>query len=91
MTNDKGHGNADVNGFYLYYEILGTGDPVVLLYGAFMSTASMEGLATALARTRQVIAVDLQGHGRTADVDLPLSYGQMADDVAGLVRHLGVE
>ena len=91
MTDDKGHGYADVNGLYLYYEILGTGDPVVLLYGAFMSMASMEGLATALARTRQVIAVDLQGHGRTADVDRPLSYGQTADDVAGLVRHLGVE
>ena len=91
MTDDKGHGYADVNGLYMSYEILGTGDPVASLHGAFMSTESMEGLATALARTRQVIAVDLQGHGRTADVDLPLSYGQMVDDVAGLVRHLGVE
>jgi pimeloyl-ACP methyl ester carboxylesterase len=91
MTDHKRHGYADVNGLDMYYEILGTGDPVVLLHGAFMSTGSMEGLATALARTRQVVAVDLQGHGRTADIDRPLSYEQMADDVAGLVRHLGVE
>ena len=91
MTDDSRNGYADVNGLAMYYEILGSGDPVVLLHGAFMSTGPMGEMVTALAGTRQVVAVDLQGHGHTADIDRPLSYEQMADDVAALVRHLGFE
>src|SRR5688500_3344411 len=76
-------GYAPVNGLQMYYEIHGSGGvPVVLLHGAYMNTGAMEFLLSGLARTRQVIATDLQGHGRTADVDRPLSYEQMADDVA---------
>ena len=67
-------GYALVNGLQMYYEIHGSGGvPVVLLHGAYMSTGMMEFLLSGLAKTRQVIAADLQGHGRTADIDRPLS------------------
>jgi pimeloyl-ACP methyl ester carboxylesterase len=78
---------ATVNGLKMYYEIHGTGRPLVLLHGAF-------GYATvypALAKDRQVIAVELQGHGHTADRDGPLTYEQMADDVAALLKELKIE
>lgn len=78
---------ATVNGLKMYYEIHGTGKPLVLLHGAF-------GFATVyptLAKDRQVIAVELQGHGHTGDIDRPLAYEQMADDVAALLKHLKVE
>jgi pimeloyl-ACP methyl ester carboxylesterase len=96
MTNGDaqapGAGNyAEVNGLSMYYEIRGTGEPLVLLHGAYMTIDAMGEVAPGLARTRQVIAVELQGHGRTADIDRPLSYEQMADDVAALVDHIGIE
>jgi pimeloyl-ACP methyl ester carboxylesterase len=84
---DESHGYADVNGLKMYYEIRGSGKPLVLLHGAF-------GWATeypALAKNRRVIAVELQGHGHTADIDRPLTYEQMADDTAALLRHLKIE
>jgi pimeloyl-ACP methyl ester carboxylesterase len=84
-------GYAEVNGLTMYYEVHGSGGvPVVLLHGAYMSTGAMQPLLSDLARSRQVIAVDLQGHGRTADVDRPLRYEQMADDVAALLEHLSI-
>jgi pimeloyl-ACP methyl ester carboxylesterase len=84
-------GYAPVNGLQMYYEIHGSGGvPVVLLHGAYMSTGLMEFLLSGLAKTRQVIATDFQGHGRTADVDRPIQYEQMADDVAALMEHLGI-
>jgi pimeloyl-ACP methyl ester carboxylesterase len=84
-------GYASVNGLNMYYEVHGSGGvPVVLLHGAYMSTGAMQWLLSDLAKSRQVIAVDLQGHGRTADVDRPLQYEQMADDVAALMEHLGI-
>jgi pimeloyl-ACP methyl ester carboxylesterase len=84
-------GYAPVNGLNMYYEIHGRGGvPVVLLHGAYMSTGMMEFLWSGLANTRQVIATDFQGHGRTADLDRPITYDQMADDVATLMEHLGV-
>ena len=76
-----------VNGLKMYYEIHGTGRPLVLLHGAF-------GWATVfptLAKARQVIAVELQGHGHTADIDRPLTYEQMADDTAALLKQLRIE
>jgi pimeloyl-ACP methyl ester carboxylesterase len=83
-------GYSPVNGLNMYYEIHGSGDvPVVLLHGAYMHTGMMEFLLSGLANTRQVTAVDLQGHGRTADIDRPITYEQMADDVAALMEHLG--
>jgi len=65
---------------------------LVLLHGAYMSIDTAFGtFVPTLAATRQVIAVELQGHGRTADIDRPLSYGQMADDTAALLQHLGID
>lgn len=84
-------GYAPINGLQMYYEIHGSGGvPVVLLHGAYMTTGLMEFLLSGLATTRQVIATDFQGHGRTADVDRPITYEQMADDVAALMDHLGL-
>jgi pimeloyl-ACP methyl ester carboxylesterase len=82
---------ADVNGLHMYYEIRGTGEPLVVLHGAYMSIDTMGMIVQPLAQTRQVIAVELQGHGRTADVDRPLSYEQLADDVAAFMQEIGVE
>ncbi len=81
-------GVAPVGDLRMYYEIHGEGRPTVLLPGAYMTTDMMGPLLAGLAATRQVIVAEPQGHGRTADVDRPLSYEQMADDAAGLIRHL---
>ena len=82
---------ASVNGLEMYYEIHGTGEPLVLLHGAYMTIDAMGEVVPSLAKTRRVIAVELQGHGRTADIDRPLSYEQMADDTAALLRRIGIE
>jgi pimeloyl-ACP methyl ester carboxylesterase len=91
MSGEVGGSYAEVNGVKMYYEIHGTGLPLVVLHGAFMTIGAMGAIVAALAEARQVIAVELQGHGRTADIDRPLSYEQMSDDVAALLRHLGIE
>jgi pimeloyl-ACP methyl ester carboxylesterase len=88
---ENGGNYAEVNGLNMYYEIHGTGEPLVVLHGAYMTIDGMGELVTSFAETRQVIAVELQGHGRTADIDRPISYELMADDVAALLRHLGTE
>lgn len=82
---------APVNGLEMYYEVRGEGEPVVVLHGAYMTVDAMAGIVSELAKTRRVIAVELQGHGRTADADRPITYEQMADDVAALIEHLGLE
>ena len=85
-------GFAPVNGLNMYYEIHGTGQPLVLLHGAFSGIGTSFGTALpGLATTRQVIGVELQAHGRTADIDPPLRIEHMADDTAALLRHLGIE
>ncbi len=83
-------GYAPVNGLHLYYEIRGTGAPVVVLHGGLSNTELIAGMITQLARTQRVIAVDLQGHGRTADIDRPFTCEAMADDIAGLLRYLKI-
>jgi pimeloyl-ACP methyl ester carboxylesterase len=83
-------GYVPVNGLQMYYEIHGQGRPLVVLHGAFMTIELMGALITGLARDRQVIAVELQGHGHTADIDRPLTYEGLADDTAGLLRQLGI-
>lgn len=88
MATGKGH-YAAVNGLQLYYEIHGQGEPLILLHGGLNNIALLGDTLTQLATTRQVIAVDLQGHGRTVDIDRPLRYEFMADDIAALIRHLG--
>jgi pimeloyl-ACP methyl ester carboxylesterase len=89
-TNGKGH-YAEVNGIKLYYEIHGAGKPLVLLHGGLGAIEMFGPNLPALARGRQVIAVDLQGHGRTADIDRPLSVEAMAGDIAALIKHLKLE
>ena len=79
---------AEVNGIKLYYEIRGSGRPLVLLHGGLGAGEMFGPNLPALAKGRQVIAVDLQGHGRTADIDRPLSVELMADDIAALIKHL---
>jgi pimeloyl-ACP methyl ester carboxylesterase len=89
-TNGLGH-YADVNGIKLYYEAQGTGKPLILLHGGLGAIEMFGPNLPALASGRRVIAVDLQGHGRTADIDRPLSVALMADDVAALIRYLKLE
>ncbi|MFG1832043.1 alpha/beta fold hydrolase [Micromonospora chersina] len=79
---------ADVNGVRLWYEVHGTGRPLVLLHGGYGSTEMFAPVLPSLVTRRQVVAVDLQGHGRTADVNRPLRHESMAEDVAALLRHL---
>ena len=82
---------ASVNGLHMYYEVHGRGRPLVLLHGALSTIESnFGGIVRALAATRQVIAIEQQAHGRTADVDRPLSHEQMADDSVELLRQLGI-
>ncbi|OON80641.1 alpha/beta fold hydrolase [Streptomyces tsukubensis] len=82
---------AEINGLSLYYEEHGpeAGGLLLLLHGGFGSGESFAPLLPDLARHRRVVTVDLQGHGRTADIDRPLRAALMADDVAALVGHLG--
>jgi pimeloyl-ACP methyl ester carboxylesterase len=82
---------VEVNGINLYVETHGTGRPLVLLHGGLGSGEMFGPILPALAEHHQVVAVDLQGHGRTADIDRPLDVRLMADDVAALVDHLGLE
>ena len=82
---------ADVNGLSLYYEEHGSGEPLVLLHGGISAGEMFAPILPELAAGRRVITVDLQGHGHTADVDRPLRPQTMADDVAGLIEHLGLE
>jgi len=85
-------GYAPVNGLKMYYEIQGSGEPVVLLHGAFMAiTDDWRVWISELSKTRKVIAVEMQGHGRTADIKRDLSYENLADDVAGLLDYLKIE
>src|ERR671928_35276 len=82
---------AEVNGINLYFETHGTGRPLILLHGGLMSGETFGPVLPALAERHQVIAVDLQGHGRTADIDRPIDVRLMADDIAALSHHLGLE
>jgi len=82
-------GYAPVNGLKMYYEVHGDGDPVVLLHGAFMTiTNNWPKWIGELSKSRKVIAVEMQGHGRTADIERELSYENLADDVAALLDYL---
>src|SRR5258706_9451013 len=81
-------GYAPVNGLKLYYEIHGTGEPLILLHGGVGATDMFAEALPALSKARKVIAGDLQAHGRTADIDRPLSLEAMADDIAALIKHL---
>ena len=83
-------GYASINGLRLYYEIHGAGEPLVLLHGGLGSTETFGPNLPALAAERQVITADLQAHGRTGDIDRPLAYEAMGDDIAALIGQLGI-
>jgi len=82
---------ASVNGLKIYYEITGTGQPLILLHGGFGNTEMFMPARAALAKNYKVIAVDLQGHGRTADIDRPIVPDSMANDIAALIKELNLE
>jgi len=90
-TTDARTGYAPIGDLNMYYEVHGRGRPTLLLHGAYMTIDSMGPILPGLAESRQVIAMEQQGHGRTADVDRPITYEQMADDTAALVRHLKLD
>ena len=98
MTNSpdarvQGAGSyVSVNGLEMYYEVHGTGQPLVLLHGAFSAIGTSFGeVLPKLAKSRQVIALEMQAHGRTADIDRPLSMEQMADDTVAALKMLGID
>jgi len=91
-TDTKGVGQyAQVNGINLYYETMGIGRPLILLHGGLGSGEMFGPVRPALAEHHQVIVPDLQGHGRTADIDRPIDIRLMADDIAALIDHLGLD
>jgi pimeloyl-ACP methyl ester carboxylesterase len=95
MTTDMGvpaTGYAPVHGLRMYYEIYGEGRPLLLLHGGLLTVQLCFGaLLPALATRHRVIAVELQGHGRTADSEREMSIANLAEDVVGLLDHLGIE
>jgi pimeloyl-ACP methyl ester carboxylesterase len=83
---------ANVNALHLYYEQHGEGPPLVLLHGGLLTLELSFGTAIpVLARRHLVIAAELQGHGRTSDIDRPMTFEHLAADVVGLLDHLGIE
>jgi pimeloyl-ACP methyl ester carboxylesterase len=87
MPNAKS-GYAPVNGLQMYYEIYGQGEPLILLHGGVGATEMFGPNLPVLAKSRQVIAVHLQGHGHTKDIDRPLRFEFMADDINALIGYL---
>ena len=89
---DSTSGYASVNGLKMYYEIHGTGTPLVLIHGGGSTIQTTFGrVLHNFAKTHKVIAVEMQAHGRTADIDRPLSFEQDADDIAALLKHLNID
>src|ERR1043165_4457289 len=90
MHNKTAH-YTQINNLNLYYEIHGEGNPLVLLHGGGSTIESTYGrILPELAKTHQVIAIELQAHGHTSDIDRPLSFEQDADDVAALLGQLNI-
>ena len=84
-------GTVPVNGMEMYYEASGEGDPLIVLHGAYMTIPDMGAIIPKLAETHRVIAVEFQGHGRTNDIDRPITYPNLADDVAAFMDAQGIE
>jgi pimeloyl-ACP methyl ester carboxylesterase len=81
---------VDVNGMQMYYEVSGTGEPLVVLHGAYMNIPAMGAIIPKLAETHKVYALEFQGHGRTTDIDRPITYPALADDVAAFMDKVGL-
>ena len=82
---------VNVNGMRMYYEVSGTGDPLIVLHGAYMNIPSMGAIIPKLAQTHRVYAVELQSHGRTTDINRPITYQNLADDVAAFIHAVGLQ
>jgi pimeloyl-ACP methyl ester carboxylesterase len=82
---------AEVNGMKMYYEVSGKGQPLVVLHGAYMNIPSMGAIIPRLATTHRVYAIEFQGHGRTNDIDRPITYPNLADDVADFMGAVGLQ
>jgi pimeloyl-ACP methyl ester carboxylesterase len=85
-----GH-RVQVNGMRMYYEVSGQGEPLIVLHGAYMNIPTMGAIIPRLARTHKVYALELQGHGRTTDIDRPITYPNLADDVAAFMDAVGLQ
>lgn len=89
---DSVSGYAPVNGLRMYYEIRGSGTPLVLIHGGGSTAYTSFGrVINEFAKSHKVIAVDMQAHGHTADIDRPLSFQQDADDIAALLKYLDID
>jgi pimeloyl-ACP methyl ester carboxylesterase len=80
----------EVNGMQMYYEVTGAGEPLIVLHGAYMNIPSMGAIIPKLAETHRVYALEFQGHGRTTDIDRPITYQNLADDVAAFMDSAGL-
>src|SRR5437867_5967878 len=85
-----GH-RVQVNGMRMYYEVSGAGEPLIVLHGAYMNIPTMGAIIPELAKTHRVYALELQGHGRTTDIDRPITYPNLADDVAAFMDAVGLQ
>ncbi|WP_157018903.1 alpha/beta fold hydrolase [Mesorhizobium xinjiangense] len=81
---------VEVNGMQMYYEVSGEGDPLIVLHGAYMNIPSMGPIIPMLAKSHKVYALEFQGHGRTTDIDRPITYPNLADDVAQFMDAVGI-
>jgi pimeloyl-ACP methyl ester carboxylesterase len=86
----RGH-RVEVNGMQMYYEVSGKGEPLVVLHGAHMNIQTMGEIIPLLAKTHKVYALEFQGHGRTNDIDRPITYENLAADVAGFMDAVGLK
>ena len=97
-TNDEAVATRDtavgarvqVNGMRMYYEVSGTGEPLIVLHGAYMNIPTMGAIIPRLAETHKVYALEFQGHGRTTDINRPITYPNFADDVAAFMDSVGL-
>ena len=89
-AQDAGN-RVSVNGMQMYYEVSGKGEPLIVLHGAYMDIPTMGGIIPKLAESHRVYALELQGHGRTTDIDRPITYQHLADDVAVFMDSVGLE
>ena len=92
FAQDAPTGNyAEVNGMKMYYEVSGEGDPLIVLHGAYMNIETMGEIVPALAKAHKVYVIEFQGHGRTNDIDRPITYPNLASDVAAFMDEVGIE